>query len=442
MKKVILIFLIFSFIEHSIKGGELMWFDHATNAFYQVDLESGKLKKKEFESVWEDAGEFKVKVHNNKSYIQGFPRFSYRKGENLYLFARGIDRIFRVNQNKREIEEYVDKARRGVDFEFASYEWEEKLYKIGGVGFWNEYSQLYQYDFDLNRFNLIQTDGQPPKGVIEKFSILDSLKRRVVVMDIFEETYQNKQNELKIKALDLDTKTWEDLGMINHPILKNRFNNLNQGINNKIEGLLFLQLVEGKFILDLADNNLYEYLGNNHEWFNSIIIERFVKGGEVSFLITNPSNFDFSNNSRIQVFDKQKILKESKYRGEIYGKNFLAERKFFLHSVFLILAIGFLVYLANWRKQTEGEISMELGPNYEWELQQLRAFSGEVISTEDLNQILKIGNKSNDTQRHYRSKFILAFNKEMFLRYGVKEALFRENDPSDNRYKIYRLRNF
>ncbi len=424
-------------------GGEMMWYDHGKNAFYQVDLESGKVKKKGFKSVWEDAGEFRVKVHNNKSYIQGFPRFSYRKGENLYLFARGIDRIFRVNQNKREIEEYVDKARRGVDFEFASYEWEDKLYKLGGVGFWNEYSQLYLYDFDLNRFNLIQTDGQPPKGVIEKFSILDTLKRRVVVMDIFEETYQNKQHELKIKALNLDTKTWEDLAMINHPLLKNRFNNLNRGINNKIEGLLFLQLVEGEFILDIVENKLFEYLGNNHEWFNTVNIERFVEGRKISFLITNPSNFDFSNNSRIQVFDKQKILKESKFIGEIYRKNyFFADTIFILHSLLLILAIGFLVYLAYWRKQAEEEISMELGNKYEWELQKLKAFSGDVISIEDLNQILKIGNKSNETQRHYRSKFILAFNKEMFLRYGVKEALFRKNNPSDNRHKIFQLKNF
>ena len=311
---------------------------------------------------------------------------------------------------------------------------ESSHYLLGGHGFWRSHLDLMVFDERHGSWELVLTKNQPanysPSFVYQNSKGLISLFG----------TVYNQRHGIESKNahgyfLDWESKTWKEIEV--------SIQGLNQNQLVEKGGLFFVQTKDYAF---WASTNGLKNIGWN-------IIEK--ESGKIFYY--NSKNVDMglspylevldnvlhysSPSGEIKFLDLDQLREESKEVGSIQLSNkvdFRLNVPLGYLLFFLLVALGGLLVFKQLSKNRRENVpslpAKKLDP-----IQLLLPLSGQLLTTDSLDQLLGIDGQANfDSRRMKRARLINDINEQYLDQMG-RELIVRDKKPEDKRYVYYKI---
>lgn len=307
-------------------------------------------------------------------------------------------------------------------------------YMLGGHGFWTNHLDLLAFDELHGSWELVTTKNQPT----------DYFSARVYqnskgIYSLFGEVY-NQRKDLDVKNsqgyfLDWETKEWKEIEL-------------------QIEGLDPIDLLEkgGLYFIQTQD---YAFWASTNG-LNSIgwnLIEK--ETGRIFFFDSKNVDMGLGNYLEIvgnvltypapsgeqKTLDLDDLRKKSKEVGFVRVKeaaSFGISSYWAYGLFFVVVAVGLLLVKKILPKKKAEELTLQPSKRLD-PIQLLLPYSGQLLSTEALDQLLGIDDQANfDSRRMKRARLIKDINEKYSDQAG-KELIVRDKKPEDKRYVFYKI---
>ena len=356
----------------------------------------------------------------------------YELGAKRYVQVRCTFDLYEI-QGDKLVNKY-QYFNRGYTCGASTFVRDSTHYMLGGHGFWTNHMDLLAFDELHGSWELVVSKNQP----IDYYSGL-VYQNAKGIYTLFGERF-NQRKELALKKsqgyfLDWKTKEWKEIEL--------QIEGLD--LNNLIEkgGLYFIQTQDYAF---WASTNGLHNIGWN-------LIEK--ETGKIFFF--DAKNVDMGLGNYLEIvgnvltypepsgdqmtLDLDEIRKKSKEVGFVRVKETASIGGNYTWGYFLFIALvglGWVLVkkILSTRKKALSQVSpiKKLNP-----LELLLTYSGQLLTTETLDQLLGIDNQSNfDSRRMKRARMINDIN-ELYLAQEGKELIVRDKNPEDKRYVYYRI---
>ena len=148
---------------------------------------------------------------------------------------------------------------------------------------------------------------------------------------------------------------------------------------------------------------------------------------------------------KLDSIDLKTLKKSSVIIGKLYVPNTWYNRIHtatllnytFLFIIFIL--ISFIVFISTKKARQAKSTWSQLPQEGEVFLKFIQKNENLICTTEELNTILGCSDKSIESQRQYRSKFITSINLFFERNFEIKEAINRNQSETDKRYVDYQL---
>lgn len=356
----------------------------------------------------------------------------YELGEKLFVQVRCTFDLYEV-QGEQLVNHYLY-FNRGYTCGTNSFVRDNTHYMLGGHGFWTNHLDLLAFDELHGSWELVLTKNQPS----------DYFSARVYqnskgIYSLFGEEY-NQREGLDFKNpngyfLDWKTKEWKEIEI-------------------EIEGLDLKDLVEkgGLYFLQTQDYAFWASTNGlkNIGWN---LIEK--ETGKIFFY--DAKNIDMSIGAYLEIegnvltypapsgqlktLDLDEIRKKSKEAGSIRVKEASVVEGNYTWGYllfFLLVGVGWVVVKLVLPKIKQ-ELVQPKEPKKREPLEILLPYSGQLLTTEALDQLLGIDSQINfDSRRMKRARLINDINEQYLAQKG-KELIVREKKEEDKRYVYYKI---
>lgn len=221
------------------------------------------------------------------------------------------------------------------------------------------------------------------------------------------------------QRFNFKNKTWEVLGNISDkiPLAEHR--------NIYWNGTHFVQMARDRiYIIDPINNEVHQYKDNG---------TYFEGGGNYYISDDTIKYFHFADRGPLQIIPVKSLLKKSTYLGKFYQVDYT---KYFLGVIMACIMLA----LAYWIYRKKRKIEPSFDPLERKLLQALLAAGENYIPTNELNDILECGTKSQENQRRIRFMTIKQVNEKLAFYYNINNAIERTASTEDKRLITYRLK--
>lgn len=307
-------------------------------------------------------------------------------------------------------------------------------YLLGGHGFWTSHLDLLAFDELHGSWELVTTKNQPK----DYFSSMVYQNSKGVVALFGEEFNQRDGLELKKTQgyfLDWKTKEWKALEV--------QIEGLDLVDLFEKRGLYFIQTQDYAFwatttVLQNIGWNLIEKETGKIFYFESKNIDMGIAPylEIVGNVLTYPAP-----SGQVKTLDLDEIRKKSKEVGYIRVKEERALGFSYTWGYllfFLLVGLGWVVVRLVIPKIRQEQV-LPKEPKIRDPLDLLLPYSGQLLTTDTLDQLLGIDNQSNfDSRRMKRARLINEIN-EYYLTKAGKELIVREKKAEDKRYVYYKI---
>ena len=340
-------------------------------------------------------------------------RFAIQGTGLVYEFDLGTSALHRIDRTIHS----------GYNFSAIRFYRNNILYSIGGEGFWNYNRHITYFDDKTSKeWEILRPKNEGPAMISDGFQGYSAQD------DAFYSGGSNHKNFLEdeqisyskeFQRFNFKNKTWEILGNISAkiPLAEHR--------NIYWNGTHFIQMARDRiYIIDPSANAVYQYKDNG---------TYFEAGGDHYISGDTIKYYHFAHRGPLSSIPVLALLKKSTYVGKFYEVDY--SKYYWTGLVFLlIVAIAYGIY----KKKRKLEPSfdrlerklllalLEAGDNY--------------IPTNELNDILECGTKSQENQRRIRFLTIKQVNEKLAFYYNIKNAIERMASTEDKRLITYRLK--
>ena len=356
----------------------------------------------------------------------------YELGAKCYVQVRCTFDLYKI-QGDKLVNKYVY-FNRGYTCGTNTFVRDSTHYMLGGHGFWTNHLDLLSFDELHGSWELVTTKNQPPNYFSGR--VYQNSKG---IYSLFGEQF-NQRDGLDVKNsqgyfLDWKTKEWKEIKL-------------------QIEGLDLIDLFEkgGLYFIQTQDYAFWASTNglNNIGWN---LIEK--ETGKIFFFDAKNVDMGIGNyleivgniltypapSGELKTLDLDEILKKSKEVGFVRVKeaSSLGISSFWAYGLFfVVVSVGWLLVkkILPKKKTEEPEVqpSKRVDP-----IQLLLPYSGQLLTTEALDQLLDIDNQANfDSRRMKRARLIKDIN-ERYLAQKGKELIVRDKKPEDKRYVYYKI---
>ena len=356
----------------------------------------------------------------------------YELGAKRYVQVRCTFDLYEI-QGDKLVNKYLY-FNRGYTCGANSLVRDDTHYILGGHGFWTNHLDLLAFDELHGSWELVTTKNQPT----DYFSAFAYQNTKGIFALFGEEFNQRKGLDVKKSQgyfLDWKTKEWLELEV-------------------QIEGLDLIDLFEkgGLYFIQTQDYAFWVSTNglNNIGWN---LIEK--ETGKIFFFDSKNVDMGLGNYLEIvgnvltypapsgeqKTLDLDEIRKKSKEVGFVrvkeaasFGMNYTWAYGLF----FVVVAVGFLLVKKILPKKKIEETAEQSAKRLE-PIELLLPFSGQLLTTETLDQLLGIDSQANfDSRRMKRARLINDINEKYFAQEG-KELIVRDKKPEDKRYVYYKI---
>lgn len=356
----------------------------------------------------------------------------YELGAKRYVQVRCTFDLYEI-QGDKLVNKYLY-FNRGYTCGANSFVRDGTHYMLGGHGFWTNHLDLLAFDELHGFWELVTTKNQPT----DYFSALAYQNTKGIFALFGEEFNQRKGLDVKKSQgyfLDWKTKEWRELEVqIEGLDLMDLFEK---------GGLYFIQTQDYAFwastsVLKNIGWNLIEKETGKIFFFDAKNVGMGI--GSYLEIVGNVLSYP-APSGELKTLDLDEIRKKSKEVGFVRVKQAAA---FGILSAwayglfFVVVAIGWLLVkkILPKKKTEEPEVqpSKRLVP-----IQLLLPYSGQLLTTETLDQLLGIDGQTNfDSRRMKRARLINDIKEKYFAQEG-NELIVRDKKPEDKRYVFYKI---
>ena len=356
----------------------------------------------------------------------------YELGSKLYVQVGCTFDLYEVKGDTL-VNKYVY-FNQGYSCASNSFVRENTHYMLGGHGFWQSQMDLLTFD-ELHGSWELQITKNQPDNYFSQFVYQNSKGVFSLFGTTFNQRYGIDSKNLQGYFLDWKTKTWQEIEVV--------IEGLSLEELAEKGGLYFVQTQDYAFwastsglknigwnLIEKETGKIFYYESKNVDMGLSPFLE--IKGNVLHYIM--PSG-------ELKVLDLAQIRQKSTEVGYVKVKEAAAfgiSSSWAYVLFFVILAIGWLVVKKTLPKkkieETEELPSKRLEP-----IQLLLPYSGQLLTTETLDQLLGIDTQANfDSRRMKRARLINDIN-EQYLAQAGKELIVRDKKPEDKRYVFYKI---
>jgi hypothetical protein len=356
----------------------------------------------------------------------------YELGSKLYVQVGCTFDLYEVKGDTL-VNKYVY-FNRGYSCASNSFVRENTHYMLGGHGFWQSQMDLLTFD-ELHGSWELQITKNQPDNYFSQFVYQNSKGVFSLFGTTFNQRYGIDSKNLQGYFLDWKTKTWQEIEVV--------IEGLSLEELAEKGGLYYVQTQDYAFwastsglknigwnLIEKETGKIFYYESKNVDMGLSPFLE--IKGNVLHYIM--PSG-------ELKVLDLTQIRQKSTEVGYVRVKETVAmgvPPTWAYVLFFVIVAIGWLVVKKTLPKKKmedpEEKPSQRLEP-----IQLLLPYSGQLLTTETLDQLLGIDTQANfDSRRMKRARLINDIN-EQYLAQAGKELIVRDKKPEDKRYVFYKI---
>jgi hypothetical protein len=355
--------------------------------------------------------------------------FSLNYGALVYITINGSQRVYAYDVSRKRISRLDHTWNNGYNYNSTQFVRNDTLYSIGGYGFWH-FNKLITY-FDSNRkeWELVTPAGEGPE------TILGGYQGYATLSDVFysgaSELFSDRLGDLekvfdgRFYRFDFKAKEWTYLGKLN--------SQLPFKVNRMISwsGKYFLHFAGEKlYILDPSENKVW--LVNDGKTFYDNFYLSYARGDIINcYSEVKPGTVRYNI---------RKLIESSKEIGPMYLSTWIIYRNYTC-LLLVLLITGFTGFkLMQFKKNSKGISELALKDQ---ELMLINEFlklaHQEYLTSNDINEIIGIGDKGLENQRKIRTAVISQINEKVVKHFNILDAIERTEHPEDKRLKLYRL---
>jgi hypothetical protein len=406
----------------------LAWVDHQTTLRRKIDIDAGILLSEQANGSWlsekntglriESTCNLPTQIENNF--------FRINQGKDLLFTINGSQKVYQYTPATQNLSRLDKTIHQGYNYHSSQFMRKDTLFSIGGYGFWQFNNIVTFFDKNLSEWSLVKTNGQKPSSIVDGFRGYDKEEEVFYTAGSMavdsdyknERTYSNEAYRLDFKTL-----TWEFLGTVNPKLPKQK------GYEIDWTGKYFIYWsVEHIYIIDPEKNIIYESDNKLHY----IEANTYIKEDKIYCY--------WIKEDKIDELSINELLQQAKVIGPFYSKD-----SAWLSSLSIAFGIALLIlcaYLFYFKKRTRKKTnSSDIFNTLEKDL--INAFlkldSDEYLNVNEINHILNINQRSQETQRKMRVKSIKEVNNKIATHYKIEEGIVRKDAEDDKRLKLYAL---
>ena len=363
----------------------------------------------------------------------------YEKGQELFVLVSCTFDLYRVYEGR--LEKQYRYFNRGYNCGVNEFARDGKHYLLGGHGFWLNQMDLLVFDEMNGSWEWIKTNKQPmdyysshvyqnSKGVFSLFGGFYNPRTDVDAL------------ETQGYFLDWETKSWQKLEVCIDGVDIVDYVEHGGAFFTESQDYIVLATTIGKpnlgwNIIEKESGRIFYFSSRNVDMAHSPYLE----------IIGNILTYQAPSGDK-KILDLDVIKSKSVQVGEVRVLGPASAPVLFdqlpLYFIFMVCLGGLLIW-ALLARRTKGTTSPPL-PTMEdvpasraSPLEVLLAFSGQLLTTEQLDQLLGIDQQANfDSKRMKRARLINEVNEQYLANTG-KELIERDKKPEDRRYVYYKI---
>ncbi|MHA8091875.1 hypothetical protein V7S78_05105 [Aquirufa regiilacus] len=397
---------------------------HATLR-YRINFSTHKLEKEISTDQWEIQGDVIMDEQELMplSAKSAHPDFFILPNQKIRFTIQGTGLVYDFDL-RTSIFKRIDRTiHSGYNFSATHFYRNDVLYSVGGEGFWNYNKHITYFDDKTTKeWEILRPKNKGPEMMSDGFQGYSKQD------DAFYSGGSNNKNYLEDEKIDylkvfqrfnFKNKTWEVLGNISDkiPLAEHRIIYWN--------GTHFVQMARDRiYIIDPMKNEIHQYKDNG----------TYFEGGS-SYYISDDTikYFHYADRGPLQIIPVNSLLKKSTYLGKFYQVDYT---KYFLGGIIACITL----VLGVWIYRKKRKIEPTFDPLERKLLQALLAAGENYIPTNELNDILECGTKSQENQRRIRFMTIKQVNEKLAFYYNINNAIERTASTEDKRLITYRLK--
>lgn len=423
-------------------GQQFNCVDTTNHLLYQIDLTSkscirfdGKgnqiLFPLEYTSIKLD--DIPPEVVNN--YFQISPN-------QFLITVSGTGQMYQFNVLQKTLERIDKTFYRGNNFGAVQFSRKDTMFSLGGQGFWRIHSIPNYFNAKSKEWDYYSgINEKGPQGISSRFGGYDPQSNFLYSLEIPPLYQENLEDNYPFYRFDFKSNSWTEMGFVkfNNPNLKN-FAKQN---SHWVSPFFFSSDIDFEEYIDPAANKIYRYQGKNHSFF-LLALHLYIKGNKVySFQRTyNQNKFEI----KLDSIDIETLKKSSIILGDFYTPNVWYNKVSwstwinYLYISMLAILVWLVILLTKNKKLKTQNIWNHLPAEGEAFLKIMAKKDDLTCTTDELNTILGCADKSIESQRQYRSKFITSLNVFFERYFDISDAITRNQSATDKRYVDYQLK--
>ena len=403
------------------------WIDPKSCMRVRIDLDNYDLYRELGAGGWKNEGKINVNPADLKDLTPSINNeyFFYDQGKRIRLTLDGTGQVFDYMPASKKLTRIDRTIHSGFNFGAQKFIREGIVYSFGGTGFWSFSQALTYYDEKTAEWQILRPRDPGPSSIVNGYQGYSAKS------DIFysggSEFYRFLEN-LDIEysdefyAFNFKTHEWDLLGDINKTL---PYQKLREIIWT---GAYFIHFANDKlFIINPESNQVYEYHDAN----------QMLQGGYMNYSKGDTVyTFWHINDGPVVTFSVKEILAKSNYIGPFYSNNH--SKWYFIGGITV-----FILGLGTWgliKKIRSPKRTLFFNPA---EVKLLKALMSQnplsPLSTNEINDILELSDKSLENQRRIRMNIINQINQKIALFFELDKAIERIASEEDKRLILHKL---
>lgn len=430
---ITLLFLIFANCAFA-QFGYFEWVNPSNALRERIEISSSHHLKEVKTGIWQVIGKLDIDttIFKDLPPNNAIKYFYINKGRDIWFTVAGTGMVYQFTPATKSFVRIDHTFYRGHNFGALQFVRKNKLYSLGGEGFWAQSRVLTYYDQEKKEWEIVRTENLGPEaincgynGYSAKADLIFSAAPAITPYFI----KMKKRYDDRLFAFDFKNLRWKLLGVIN-PILPFKTN-----WDIYWDGTHFFHFfLDELYLIDPLANTIQLVEDKTQTYVVTEDANKFFNKGDTIYIYKE-------NGLSVFKFSKQDLLKKAKYVGPFYREETLFTSNIVI-GFLIAIAVGGLWFFYKKRKQRVRSYFSADFEEAELKLIQSLIVLGNngYLTNNDISDVLGINEKSQDNQRKIKMNIINDINTKIAMRYHIKDAISRKSISEDKRLKAYYMK--
>lgn len=419
---------------------EFKWID-INNKMYSINTKTNELQSVSIQFEYKKVSPLDIEsgTFSELPLFFDINRFFVKK--NILFTVQGTGQVYMLDLNHRRFERIDRTFYRGYNFYANQFVRNDTIFSIGGQGFWQKNSIITFYNEKKREWDLLKINKKNNQPSDFKFSGY-SKKQDAFFSAFFEQDSIINKQKIAFKLFDFKTRGWSEMGTITSE-LSSFFTKEWRSIWTGEYLFCFKDDTNNNLrIIDPFKNKVFI----PKEWTDKFFLPNSQVYYNNGWLYSHQLNNTVAGSRYIlDSINVKDLITKSDSIGKVYDPT-ITKSLFGFYFIIISFVGLFIFYFVKNKHTNKIVFNDNLVQLNELEIRLLNEFlflpKGASLSSQQLNLILDLNDKSYDNQRQIRNRIITSINNKLSPILNLTEVVIRNSSGDDKRIMNYSLNKF